>query len=503
MSAEKSIIIIGGGIAGLSAGCYARMNGYKTTIFEMHNIPGGLCTSWTRKGYTFNGCIHRLVGTRERSAFYKLWNEVGALGAQQVVYFDEFVRFEASNGEVIILYSDADRLEDHLKQVAPEDSGIIGEFCDAIRKASKHEMPVEVAPEVMGLAGTVKMLRQVKPFMPLMKRWASVSMMEVSRELKNPALAEMFSEAFAGEMPVFFFITALAWLNNGVAGYPVGGSLLFARTIEKRFQDLGGEIAYRSKVKKILTENDKAVGVVLADGTEHRADFVISAADGHSTIYKMLEGRYISRKIKGIYEEEKLQLSKPIMFVSLGINHDFKDIPRAIYHSTPFKPSLELGSDKVDRMDIRYYNFDATLAPQGKTSIIAFFNTNFEYWLELKNNDPEKYKKEKERVADAVVAELERRHPGISRKVEVRDVATPYTFLRYTDNWLGTFIGWQVTSSTYRIRIPKSLPGLGNFLMCGQWVSVGGGLPVGVMTGRHVIQILCKKDKREFVTTFR
>ena len=82
---------------------------------------------------------------------------------------------------------------------SPEDAGFITEFCDAIRKASKHEMPVEVAPEVMGLAGTVKMLRQVKPFMPLMKRWASVSMMEVSRELKNPALAEMFSEGGASQ----------------------------------------------------------------------------------------------------------------------------------------------------------------------------------------------------------------------------------------------------------------------------------------------------------------
>ena len=43
--AEKSIIIIG---AGLAAGCYARMNGYKTRIFELHNTPGGLCTSWER-----------------------------------------------------------------------------------------------------------------------------------------------------------------------------------------------------------------------------------------------------------------------------------------------------------------------------------------------------------------------------------------------------------------------------------------------------------------------
>jgi len=42
---DKSLIIIGAGIAGLSAGCYALMNGYQTQIFEMHNLPGGLCTA--------------------------------------------------------------------------------------------------------------------------------------------------------------------------------------------------------------------------------------------------------------------------------------------------------------------------------------------------------------------------------------------------------------------------------------------------------------------------
>jgi len=40
------------------------MNGYKTRIFEMHDKPGGLCTAWTRKGYTFDGCIHWLTGSR-------------------------------------------------------------------------------------------------------------------------------------------------------------------------------------------------------------------------------------------------------------------------------------------------------------------------------------------------------------------------------------------------------------------------------------------------------
>jgi phytoene dehydrogenase-like protein len=62
-NSSTEIIIIGAGISGLAAGCYAQMNRYRTQIFEMHNLPGGLCTAWKRNGYVFDGCIHYLFGS--------------------------------------------------------------------------------------------------------------------------------------------------------------------------------------------------------------------------------------------------------------------------------------------------------------------------------------------------------------------------------------------------------------------------------------------------------
>jgi phytoene dehydrogenase-like protein len=63
MDMPKTIAIIGAGIAGLAAGCYAQMNGYDSEIYEMHTLPGGLCTAWERKEYVLDGCIHYLFGT--------------------------------------------------------------------------------------------------------------------------------------------------------------------------------------------------------------------------------------------------------------------------------------------------------------------------------------------------------------------------------------------------------------------------------------------------------
>src|SRR5262249_34226167 len=79
---DGSIAIVGGGVAGLAAGCYARMNGYRTRIFEMHDLPGGVCTSWRRDGYVFDGCLEWLMGSRAGSPLNHVWQELGALAGR-------------------------------------------------------------------------------------------------------------------------------------------------------------------------------------------------------------------------------------------------------------------------------------------------------------------------------------------------------------------------------------------------------------------------------------
>jgi phytoene dehydrogenase-like protein len=75
---ERSVVIVGGGIAGLAVGCYARMNGCRATILEMHKIPGGLCTAWKREGYTFDISMHMLTGSKSGPA-HQMWRELGAV----------------------------------------------------------------------------------------------------------------------------------------------------------------------------------------------------------------------------------------------------------------------------------------------------------------------------------------------------------------------------------------------------------------------------------------
>ncbi|HQN29409.1 MAG TPA: NAD(P)-binding protein, partial [Mesotoga sp.] len=74
----SKVIVIGAGIGGLAAGCYARFNGFQTTVLESGERAGGLCTSWNRDGFTFDGCIRHLAGLKPETALYKMWSDLGA-----------------------------------------------------------------------------------------------------------------------------------------------------------------------------------------------------------------------------------------------------------------------------------------------------------------------------------------------------------------------------------------------------------------------------------------
>jgi len=122
------------------------------------------------------------------------------------------------------------------------------------------------------------------------------------------------------------------------------------------------------------------------------------------------------------------------------------------------------------------------------------------YWNNLKQG-PDRYRAEKEKIAETVISLLDQRYPGLADQVEMYDVATPMTWERYTGNWQGSYQDWQVTEKTMPpFRMSKTLPGLKSFYIAGQWVEPGGGLPPAAVSSRNIIQIICKHDKKSFKT---
>jgi phytoene dehydrogenase-like protein len=494
---SRSVIIIGAGIAGLSAGIYARMNGYQSRIFEMHNLPGGLMTAWKRKGYVIDGCIHWLTGSHPSSSFYPLWQDIGLIQNREIINPDVFTYVEGPRGEKLYIYRDVNRLQQHLLELAPEDSDFINSFCKSVRTFSGYDAPIQGSESLLPkLINQLKNLPKLISMLPHLRRWGSMTMGQFSASFKNPFLRQSFTHMWMPEMSAAAFVFTMAWLNDSTAGYPIGGSLPMAEAVAARYRQLGGEIFYNSRVEKILVEEGRAVGVLLADGREERADYVISAADGHATIFDMLSGRFVDDKIKKVYQDYKL--FPPIILMGFGVNRRFDELPVANGGiSLSLEQPFEVAGQKIDQLDCMIYNFDPTLAPEGKTVMTVMLTTQYEYWKGI-SGEPELYETEKKRIALETIKRLDQRFPGFEGQVEMVDVATPMTFERYTGNWQASFEGFLPTPASVMTSIPKTLPGLTHFYMIGQWVQAGGGLPSGIMTGREVVLQLCKQDGRKF-----
>jgi len=121
MSSSRKVIIIGGGIAGLSAGVYAKKCGFDVTIFESHSIPGGICTSWKRKSYLFEGGMHWLAGSAGNQPLNKMWKHIGALNDSVKISYNEPFMEYTYKGTPIRIYRNVDTTEQHLLELSPDD----------------------------------------------------------------------------------------------------------------------------------------------------------------------------------------------------------------------------------------------------------------------------------------------------------------------------------------------------------------------------------------------
>lgn len=488
----KKVVIIGSGVAGLSCGIYSRINGYDTQIVDLHTKPGGQCTAWSRKGYRFDYCLHWVVGTA-RGPFYDIWHETGALNTQvEIVDHEASVKFMGETGDDFFIYTNLDRWEKYMKDMAPEDSVSITKMCNEMRKTFLVA-PFANPPELRTIMELVKAMKMA-PMMSIWTRHSKQSTQEYFKQLKfkNKRLLKFFNTFYAEEdFSAVVFLMMLAWFGQKNAGYPMGGSEPFTSRMAERFTGLGGNLVMGKRVTAIKVENDVAHGVCLDDGTEIVGDYIISAADGYNTIFELLDGRYVSKQITNAYENWKL--FSPFVQISFGIS---KKIETDCVTQMVLAKGEFIGQTKLDLgYSIMNYAFDHTMAPEGKSVMVLRYDSAWELWEHLTD---EQYRSEKKKIASEAASLMEKHFPGIAEFIEVTDIATPRTGVRYTGVWKGAYEGFLPSSKNIGKNIKMTLPGLKNFYMAGQWLFPGGGVPPAGQSGKWVAQLLCKKDRKKF-----
>ncbi|MHB0937900.1 MAG: phytoene desaturase family protein [Armatimonadota bacterium] len=495
---QKSIIIIGAGMGGLAAGIYGQLNGFSTQIFEMHALPGGQCAAWKRKGYTFDGCIHHLMGCRPDSRLFKLWEELGAM-PRELCTTEDCVSVWAPDGREFRDYYDPARLRDHLLTLAPADRPVIEHYLRGIELASRRDIG-----EAMIFDGMPGLLRAA-PLLWRMRSYLKPTLKQYAERFTDPLLRAGFPlvEYSMPDAPLFLHVMKHANGTTGGIKWPAGGALAFARSIEQRYLSLGGQVHYKQKVTRILTEGHRTVGIVLEDGTEVRADYVISNADGRKTIMEMLGGRFTNETIRAWCAEPD-DLTNWAVHVFLGVNRDLSKEPSALVMLLE-KP-MEIAGQACHHIELQTYGFDPSMAPPGKGVIKAELFSTYSYWKALAA-DRARYEEEKERIADTVIGLLEPRFPGLRGQVEAVDVPTLLTWERYMGGTHG-FANmpkkpFNVFKSLSAGGMETTLPGLERFHFAGAWATSAGALFMNALSGRVVLQAICKEEGKRFTAPHR
>ncbi|MBN1625794.1 MAG: NAD(P)/FAD-dependent oxidoreductase, partial [Deltaproteobacteria bacterium] len=418
----KRMVIIGGGIAGLSTGIYALMNGYKPVIYEMHDIPGGLCTAWKRRGYTFDISMHMLVGSSS-GPFNQMWQELGVLKDRKFFYHDVAARIEGI-GKSLDICADSQRMEEQMLSLSPVDAGLIKEFIRLLFGRSMMGFAPLKPAELFGLMDNIRMFFSFLPLIGVYRKYGHSTMQDFAQRFKDPFLrnaVRFFIDTPGWPMPRFpmFAMTGMMSSSDN-AGVPLGGSQDVIFTMAERYKQLGGEIQYKSRATDIITLKDRAIGVRFEDGREILADDIIWAADGHKLIFDILGGRYLSDEIRNMYND--WMPVRPMVHVAIGVGVDLSREPHTIIFELD-RP-IAIANEEHRWMHFLHHCFDPGMAPKGKSAVEIWYATRYDYWERLAE-DRKAYEAEKKRIADFSIAELDRRWPGFASAVEVTDVPTP------------------------------------------------------------------------------
>ena len=483
---DPHVIIIGGGLAGLSAGCYALRSGYRTTIVEHNLALGGVCTAWTRGPYRIDGCIHWLTG----GPFTTLYDELEITSHVSLRRLDTWQTYmHRGDGTSIPITRDLDALVAELSLLAPEDTAELARL-----RAGASDLlaltPTLDTPELVPWRERLRPLWDMRGALGSFLHFRR-PIGEWTREyLKSPALRRFFTAILPDTAPTFFLLLMLGYLERGYLSRPVGGSAAFRDALTRTYQALGGHVQLHATVDEILIHDGRAAGVRLADGTMIAGDAVISTASAPETVLRLLGGRYDAGPTRARLEQWKL--FDPIVMASFGVILPYARHPSLI--TLDGVSPRTIGGRSCEHATIRVLNDDPCFAPSGHTVVQAMIPADYTWWATRGT----RYHDEKASAAQAVIEMIEPVFPELRSSVRATDIVTPLTFWGRARAWRGAYEGWMPNAETAGVRVEKKLAGLECFYMAGQWVEPGGGVPTALMSGRQAVQLLCADEGHTF-----
>lgn len=490
---KKKVIIIGGGVSGLTAGILLQEAGFSTEIYEKNAVAGGLCTGWKRKGFMIDNCIHWLTGTREGSALNDLWKQAGVLGEDvELLKKEKFFSAEL-NGEQLTFWRDLERTRRELLELSPEDAHEINKLIDYTKLAESMSVPVEKPFDAMSILDYMKLGMSMKSMGKVMKEYGGMDIGELAERFAHPLIRLALIDYMPPGYQAYAFLVSYAIITGGNGDIPRGGSFAMAMRMVKKYQELGGTLILNTPVKKILLEGKQAAGIMLSDEKTVNADYVICACDTDIVFHNLLPEEMMPPLLKKLYENRSFYPVMSGFQAAFAVTGDWEVKGTHIF---PCK-ELEIAQSKVLRMSVNCYDYEPDFAPAGKTVLQSNFvqtEQDFEYWRKL-YQDKAAYDRKKQELAMEIEKRVVAQYPVLKGNIELLDVWTPVTYASYCGCYRGAYMSFIITKQAKSVTVPGKLKGISNVFLASQWQMGPGGLPTAAAMGKFAAWRILKMSK--------
>ena len=479
----EKILIIGGGVSGLSAGIYSGLRGYDTIICERHTRAGGNLTGWQRGEYHIDNCIHWLTGTNPMTDTYKMWCELGVLGNVEIYQSDTLYTCER-DGERLSLDRSIDKTEKDMLTLSPIDKKEILSFTSAVRA-------------VQGISGTAGEHRNKRIGIPSLiisapniLKYHFLSTGELSRRFKHPLIRDLIVSVLGEYFSALALIIVFATFSGENGGIPKGSSVAMAERMTEKFASLGGKLLLGKEAVRINGIGTKAKSVSFSDGSEIAADYIVLATDPEICYGQLLE-RDMPPQFKKMYENPKM-----LRFSS------YHTAFACDMEALPFKGDFvfEIPNSAKRFLHTKYlimreFSHEPGFSPKGKNIIqtMTFSDESCsERFIKL-YSERAAYEATKKRVVEAIHDLIISKFPELSGRLECIDVWTPATYRRYTGASIGSYMSFVLPPRKIPCPVSCESGVYDNVLLATQWQNPPGGLPIAADMGREVIEKIAQK----------
>ncbi len=489
-------VIIGSGLGGLCCAAAFARQGFKALVLEHHSKPGGYATTFKRPGgYVFDVSLHSTT-VEEREGIHNLIPGFPEIKDIEFVPHPYLYRIIYPDYDFRVGQKDLPGYISTLIRYFPDEKeGIQGIFDDMLGLTQDIN-------RYSRAGGQVNMMNFPRDFPYLFKSYNKTWGEMLDARIKDPKLKAIISSlwGYYGLPPsklasLYYALPTLGYLREG-GFYPRGRSQKISDALMKFIEERGGRVILKKLVKKILIKDHSAYGVKTADGREYTGKVVVSNANAYDTFHTMMEEEeylkdYLARM-------DRFTTSPSCFQVFLGLKEDLvgkigiKDTE--IFYETSYdieanyKAVLNAELENLGYGLMLYDNLYKGYSPKGKNTLNIMILQGYDHWKKYEadywKGNKKAYRAEKERMADILIDKVEKTLlPGLRKAIEVKEIGTPLTNVRYTKNYRGAIYGWnQTLDNSPPRRLPHRTP-IKNLYLSGAWTNPGGGYSAVIGSG--------------------